>query len=119
MIPVQQVYVDVDALADEFMGELRVLGAMRKVRQPDGKHYRMGIRLQTQPSVNEAYELAGWLVPELTSEEVESLNIHQVMAIATFAGAGVAGVESLYPNAVRPAEPAPPPGSTPDFPLTT
>lgn len=118
MMP-EATHIDLDALASGFIGEVKLFGAMRQVRQLDGGHYKKAQHATQTGDVIACYEIAAWLLPDLTAEQIDQLNPHQVSALLARALGGVAAVEALYPNVIRPTGETCPPASPHDSPSTT
>ncbi len=78
-------------------------GTQHDVFPTKGRTYR-GLRAATkEEAVDKVYAAAKECIPSATAEQIDELTLEQANAVLAIAGAGIAAVEALYPNAVSPA----------------
>lgn len=79
-------------------------GSVHDVLQSRGKHYQALKAIKPSEAMERIYEIARELVPTMSNEQAQELNLDQANAIIGVAGLGVAAVEAMYPpNAESPA----------------
>lgn len=91
--------LSVSAITSEGVAEIN--GKEHNVRALTFDEHHKLDSATAKDSVNVVRECVKAVCPTLSDEEVGALSLDQGQAILTLAGSGIAGVEALFPNAVR------------------
>ena len=92
-----------NALRNPVAGQIELAdGSVHDVLTMDfGTHHSLE-SADAKDSVSAVREAVRKVVPSLTDQEVDALQIEEGQAIMTLSGAGIEAVEKMFPNAVRP-----------------
>lgn len=92
-----------DELRNRVAGQFDLDGKKHDVLQIDFEtHQRLTASDGTADSLAAIRESVRKVAPTLTEEQLLGMNLDMAQAVLTLSGAGIAAVEVMFPNAVRP-----------------
>lgn len=102
---------DLDALRRRVAGRIRIAGTEYDVLQLTGATVQ-SLRRTDDPAgaFERALAASRRCAPDVPADAMTDLNVDQIMAIVTMAGAGIAAVEVMFPNVNSPEQAPTSPG---------
>jgi hypothetical protein len=93
----------IEELRNRVAGQMEVAGELHDVLQMDFEtHHDLNVADGTANGIDALRVAVQKVVPSLAAETVARFNLDQAQAILTLSGAGITGVERMFPNAIGP-----------------